>query len=42
MLYEVITGLGTQYLVDSSFLTYATIGICSTAGTAFLMRNNFV
>jgi preprotein translocase subunit SecY len=33
----IFIGLGTQYLVDTSFWTYATIGICSTAGTAFLM-----
>jgi len=33
----IFIGLGTQYLVDNSWLTYATIGICSTAGTAFLM-----
>ena len=33
----IFVGLGSQYLVDTSWLTYATIGICSTAGTAFLM-----
>ncbi len=33
----IFIGLGTKYLVDTSWLTYATIGICSTAGTAFLM-----
>lgn len=33
----IFIGLGTKYLVDNSWLTYATIGICSTAGTAFLM-----
>lgn len=33
----IFIGLGTQYLVNTSFWTYATIGICSTAGTAFLM-----
>ena len=33
----IFIGLGTKYLVDASWLTYATIGICSTAGTAFLM-----
>jgi len=33
----IFIGLGSKYLVDTSILTYATIGICSTAGTAFLM-----
>ena len=33
----IFVGLGSKYLVDTSWLTYATIGICSTAGTAFLM-----
>lgn len=33
----IFIGLGTNYLVDTSFWTYATIGICATAGTAFLM-----
>jgi preprotein translocase subunit SecY len=33
----IFIGLGSQYLVDTSILTYATIGICATAGTAFLM-----
>lgn len=33
----IFLGLGSQYVVNPGFLTYATIGICSTAGTAFLM-----
>ena len=33
----IFIGLGSKYLVDTSWLTYATIGICATAGTAFLM-----
>lgn len=33
----IFIGLGEQYLINPSFWTYATIGICSTAGAAFLM-----
>lgn len=33
----IFIGLGEQYLINPGFWTYATIGICSTAGTAFLM-----
>ncbi len=33
----IFLGLGSQYVVNPGFWTYATIGICSTAGTAFLM-----
>ena len=33
----IFIGLGDQYLINPGFWTYATIGICSTAGTAFLM-----
>lgn len=33
----IFIGLGDQYVVNPSFWTYATIGICATAGTAFLM-----
>jgi preprotein translocase subunit SecY len=33
----IFLGLGSKYVINPSFWTYATIGICSTAGTAFLM-----
>jgi preprotein translocase subunit SecY len=33
----IFIGLGEKYLINPGFWTYATIGICSTAGTAFLM-----
>ena len=33
----IFVGLGGQYVVNPGFWTYATIGICATAGTAFLM-----
>ena len=33
----IFLGLGEQYVINPGFWTYATIGICSTAGTAFLM-----
>ena len=33
----IFIGLGEQYVVNPGFWTYATIGICSTAGSAFLM-----
>jgi len=33
----IFIGLGSKYLINPGFWTYATIGICSTAGTAFLM-----
>ncbi len=33
----IFLGLGSSYVTNPSFWTYATIGICSTAGTAFLM-----
>ena len=33
----IFLGLGSQYVINPSFWTYATIGICSTAGSAFLM-----
>ena len=33
----IFLGLGSQYVVNPGFWTYATIGICATAGSAFLM-----
>jgi len=33
----IFIGLGDSYVINPSFWTYATIGICATAGTAFLM-----
>jgi preprotein translocase subunit SecY len=33
----IFIGLGDEYVVNPGFWTYATIGICATAGTAFLM-----
>ncbi|MEG1525264.1 MAG: preprotein translocase subunit SecY [Clostridia bacterium] len=33
----IFIGLGAKYVVNPGFWTYAIIGICSTAGTAFLM-----
>jgi len=33
----IFIGLGDNYVINPSFWTYATIGICATAGTAFLM-----
>ena len=33
----IFIGLGEKYLINPSVWTYATIGICSTAGAAFLM-----
>jgi preprotein translocase subunit SecY len=33
----IFLGLGSDYVINPGFFTYAVIGICSTAGTAFLM-----
>ena len=33
----IFLGLGSSYVTNPGFFTYAVIGICSTAGTAFLM-----
>ena len=33
----IFIGLGEKYLINASVWSYATIGICSTAGAAFLM-----
>ena len=33
----IFIGLGDSYVINPSLWTYATIGICATAGTAFLM-----
>ena len=33
----IFLGLGKQYVYNPGFMTYLTIGLCATAGTAFLM-----
>ncbi len=33
----IFLGLGSSYVVNPGFFTYAVIGVCATAGTAFLM-----